>query len=646
MNRPYEPIAASTAPGLSWGEWNQRWLARRFAQLAECLLAQESTAAPADDDNTAFESAHQRLVRLFGLSTFESDVLLLAAGAECDNSLRQALAQAEGTAAPAPGVPFALALAQLPDAHWDALSPLAPLRHWQLLRVNSEAGLGQCRLRIDERVLHHLTGVAAFDERLHGLARLLNSEPALPLGAAENATAEHLADALAAQAHALVLLNVPAHQAPQRRAARTLVLSALQRLPLHALWVDCGALDGDARWLADTARALDREAALSGAAVVLASAAHAHDTSDAGALVLRLLSQLRSPVVMLGPMSAAELAELPERHCWRCTVPQPAAALAGTTPALQRALQQFQVDNDTLAQALSELPEAPTPEHETALWQALRQASRGGLDTLAQRIESHTRLQDLVLPAAALDTLQSITLQLRHRAQVHNDWGFAQAGSRGLGLAALFAGDSGTGKTYAAEAVANEAGLDLYRVDLALTVSKYIGETEKNLRRLFDAAESSGAVLLFDEADALFGKRSDVKDSHDRYANIEVSYLLQRMESYRGLAVLTTNLKSALDRAFLRRLRFVVNFPFPDEAAREALWRRQFPPRAPLAADIDWRALARLHLTGGHIHAVALNGAFRAAAQGSAIGQQHLMDAARAEYLKLERSFGTAGVMP
>jgi SpoVK/Ycf46/Vps4 family AAA+-type ATPase len=219
---------------------------------------------------------------------------------------------------------------------------------------------------------------------------------------------------------------------------------------------------------------------------------------------------------------------------------------------------------------------------------------------------------------------------------VHVDWGFGAGSGRGLGIAALFAGDSGTGKTFAAEALANAAGLDLYRIDLATVVSKYIGETEKNLQRVFDAAEASGAVLLFDEADALFGKRSEVKDSHDRYANIEVAYLLQRIEAYRGLAILTTNLKSAIDRAFLRRLRFVVQFPFPDDAARAAIWRRQFPPRAPLG-EIDVAALARLQLAGGHIRSVALNAAFRAAEAGTPIGHRLLLDAARTEFAKLER---------
>ena len=170
---------------------------------------------------------------------------------------------------------------------------------------------------------------------------------------------------------------------------------------------------------------------------------------------------------------------------------------------------------------------------------------------------------------------------MRHRAKVYDEWGFAEQSNRGLGLSALFSGPSGTGKTLAAEILANELRLDLFRIDLSAVVSKYIGETEKNLRRVFDAAEEGGAVLLFDEADALFGKRSEVKDSHDRYANVEVSYLLQRMEAYRGLAILTTNMKEALDPAFLRRLRFVVQFPFPDQAHRAEIWRRIFPAKTP-----------------------------------------------------------------
>jgi SpoVK/Ycf46/Vps4 family AAA+-type ATPase len=221
-------------------------------------------------------------------------------------------------------------------------------------------------------------------------------------------------------------------------------------------------------------------------------------------------------------------------------------------------------------------------------------------------------------------------MHVRRRTQVYESWGFGRNGARGLGVSALFAGESGTGKTLAAEVLAAELHLDLYRIDLSAVVSKYIGETEKNLRRVFDAAEDGGAVLLFDEADALFGKRSEVRDSHDRYANIEVSYLLQRMEAYRGLAILTTNLKSALDPAFQRRLRFIVHFPFPDAGQREAIWQRAIPPGAPTAG-LDVRKLARLHVTGGGIRNIALNAAFLAADTGEPIGMGHLLAAARAE---------------
>jgi len=195
----------------------------------------------------------------------------------------------------------------------------------------------------------------------------------------------------------------------------------------------------------------------------------------------------------------------------------------------------------------------------------------------------------------------------------------------------------------ASEVLANELRLDLYRIDLSRVVSKYIGETEKNLSRVFDAAEEGGAILLFDEADALFGKRSDVKDSHDRYANIEVSYLLQRMEAYRGLAVLTTNRKEALDTAFLRRIRFSVEFPFPDAAHREEIWRRVFPKQTP-TQDLRPDRLARLNAAGGNIHNIALGAAFLAADASEPVGMSHLLTAARHEFAKLERPLADSEV--
>ncbi|HSU19817.1 MAG TPA: ATP-binding protein, partial [Acidobacteriaceae bacterium] len=231
--------------------------------------------------------------------------------------------------------------------------------------------------------------------------------------------------------------------------------------------------------------------------------------------------------------------------------------------------------------------------------------------------------------------LQRIAIHVRQRARVYESWGFELKGSRGLGISALFAGPSGTGKTMAAEVLARELHLDLFRIDLSQVVSKYIGETEKNLSRVFDAADQGATILLFDEADALFGRRSEVKDSHDRYANVEVSYLLQRMEAYRGLAILTTNRKSALDPAFLRRIRFVVDFQFPEAAQRVEIWRRVFPSQTPIE-QIDIEKLGRLRVSGAHIHNIALSAAFLAADAGQPVRMEHIVNAAREEFAKLE----------
>jgi SpoVK/Ycf46/Vps4 family AAA+-type ATPase len=276
-------------------------------------------------------------------------------------------------------------------------------------------------------------------------------------------------------------------------------------------------------------------------------------------------------------------------------------------------------------------------------WQAGMEEARVGMDELGRRIEPEAGWDDLVLHERQTSVLREIVAHVRQRATVHQEWGFAGTLRRGLGVTAMFAGGSGTGKTLAAEVMAKELGLDLFIVDLSQVVSKYIGETEKNLRRVFDAAERGGALLLFDEADALFGKRSEVKDSHDRYANLEVSYLLMRMEAYRGLAILTTNMKKALDTAFLRRIRFVVDFPFPGEHERAEIWRRVLPSQAPVK-DIDPRLLAQLTVAGGSIRNIALSGAFLAAEEGDRLQMRHMMAAARTEYLKLERSLTPAEV--
>ena len=268
---------------------------------------------------------------------------------------------------------------------------------------------------------------------------------------------------------------------------------------------------------------------------------------------------------------------------------------------------------------------------------AVRATARAEAPSAVRPLELTFGWNDIVLPDAVMAQLRVIPGHVRHAGRVLDDWNYKQRVPYGQGVAALFAGPSGCGKTMMAQILARDLDVECFQIDLSKTISKYIGETEKNLDRAFDAAERASAVLLFDEADALFGKRTEVKDAHDRYANVEVAYLLQRMEAYEGLAILTTNMKQNLDQAFLRRLRFVIDFPIPNPADRERIWRRAFPREAPLEEDVDMTFLARrLNLTGGHIQQIALRAAFAAAAADEErIAMHHVVEATRQELIKL-----------
>ena len=292
-----------------------------------------------------------------------------------------------------------------------------------------------------------------------------------------------------------------------------------------------------------------------------------------------------------------------------------------------------QIARTTLAELRDESGRIGRAELSLQLWDACLIATRPKLDALAHRLEPKATWDDIVLPAEEVELLHHIANQVRQRNKVYDDWGFRRKMSYGLSINALFAGESGTGKTMAAEVIANELRLNLYRIDLSAVVSKYIGETEKNLSRLFDAAEGNGIVLFFDEADAIFGKRSEVKDAHDRYANIEINYLLQRMETYSGLAILATNMKSALDSAFMRRLRFIVNFPKPGAAERKQIWQKAFTPQVPLEG-LDYDRLADFNFTGGDICSIVLNASFLAAQAGTPVTMPLILKATRLEYGK------------
>jgi ATP-dependent 26S proteasome regulatory subunit len=274
--------------------------------------------------------------------------------------------------------------------------------------------------------------------------------------------------------------------------------------------------------------------------------------------------------------------------------------------------------------------------HKEDLYAACRQQSNHKLNQLASKITPRYVWADIVLPKDQLNQLREVCSYVKYHHVVYEEWGFEHKLSLGKGLNVLFAGPSGTGKTMAAEIMANELGLDLYRIDLATVVSKYIGETEKNLDRIFKEAQDSNSILFFDEADAIFGKRSEVRDSHDRYANIEIAYLLQKMEEYQGIVILATNLRKNLDEAFVRRMHFGVEFPSPEEADRYRIWQKAFPEAAPLSQDIDLAFMARrFKITGGNIKNIALSAAFLGAEHSGMVTMEHLIRATKREYQKM-----------
>jgi SpoVK/Ycf46/Vps4 family AAA+-type ATPase len=270
------------------------------------------------------------------------------------------------------------------------------------------------------------------------------------------------------------------------------------------------------------------------------------------------------------------------------------------------------------------------------LYNGCRAQSNQKLTALAKRIKPKYRWDDLILPKEKKEQLEEVKNYIKNKGVVYHDWGFDNKLSLGKGLDILFSGASGTGKTMAAEVIASKLGLDLYKIDLSMVVSKYIGETEKNLNRIFKEAEQSNAILFFDEADALFGKRSEVRDSHDRYANIEISYLLQKMEENEGIVIMATNLSQNIDDAFMRRMHFNVEFPFPEEEYRYKIWRSLFPKEAPIADDIEFEFLAkRFKLAGGNIKNIVVNAAFLAAEESGVIGMEHVIKAAKREFQKI-----------
>ena len=670
---PPPTLALVTPPPPAQTAQRRGWFGRAKAPVAPMLAlpapTQPTTAATNGDlaeyarqmaEAETKEDALPALIMLgqrLQLTRFEREVLLLCVAMELDTRVASLCARAQDdTNKPYPT--FALALALFDEPSWDMVSPERPLRYWRLIEINQSAAqpLTTSPLRAEERVVNYVKGLNYLDDRLAALVGSLEINEQEDLPPSQQLIVEQIVRSWrqsVAASSTLPVIQLPGADVPSKQAV---AYQAAASLGHHLYRVPAELLPAQSSDIELFARLWQRESLLLPLALYLdlQDIDHASANEATALLANRFLARsdgifflgVREMWPRAGRLSLAFDVTKPtveeQASAWAKSLGQKADDQPGILAA------QFNLNLATIHRiAAVELGEPDDTQMPLAdrLWNACLVNARPSMDTLAQRLALKATWNDLVLPAEETGVLHQLAAQVQQRNTVYEQWGFADKMNRGLGINALFAGQSGTGKTMAAEVIANSLNLNLYRIDLSAVVSKYIGETEKNLRRLFDAAEDGGAILFFDEADALFGKRSEVKDSHDRYANIEVSYLLQRMEAYRGLAILATNLKTALDTAFLRRLRFIVSFPFPGIAERKRIWQNVFPSgndRYTPVDTLDYDRLARLSLTGGSIHNVALNAAFMAAHARSKVNMELLMNAARSEYRKLERPINEA----
>ncbi|WP_446745331.1 ATP-binding protein [Silvibacterium acidisoli] len=611
-------------------------LERVYRMLADASGALKGEAGSLSSTGPCHALEH--VERAFALSRFERDLLLLCAGASLESRFAAAcsvLHQCKEAAWPTLG----LALSTLEEPHWSAISRARPLRYWKLIEVGS-GPLLQAPLRIDERLLQFLMDVPAVEERLEAVVRPMEMEAAT--GSAHEQVRAALAHWRTSRGTPVLLISSASS------VRRAFFLEMCRAAGCEPYMLRASSIPAAAAERELLARIWTREYALTGKALFVRA-----DESENVRHLESFFEMVDAPVaVEVQPGSAEEHLEglrltlrassaTERRKLWVAEL-GPAAA-AQMNGSLDRIVDQFQLDAQAIRHSVSAALRENDGDVAAKLWTICRQHSRRALDHVAQRLEPRTAWQDLVLPPQQTEMLRQVAIHVRRRATVNEAWGFAGRYERGLGLCVLLSGPTGTGKTMAAETIAGELDLDLYRVDLSCVVSKYIGETEKNLRRIFDAAEESSAILLFDEADAIFGKRSEVHDSHDRYANLEISYLLQRIEAYRGIAILTTNMQHALDSAFTRRIRFIVNFPFPDPAARRRIWEGIYPAQAP-RGEIDYEKLAQLNVSGGVIRNIAMHAAYLAADDHDAIQMAHLLTAARTEYSKMNRLLTAAEI--
>jgi SpoVK/Ycf46/Vps4 family AAA+-type ATPase len=611
----------------------------------------------------------ERLSRLFLLSGFEQEALMVCLAPELDLRYERLYAYLQDDATRRrPTVELVLRLLgptlEARVAARRALGPGGTLFKAGILALSDEAAaqwplLGR-PLRVDDRIVEYLLGSDRLDERLVPFTELYppagdGDAPGLPDGLIEGLVRLARASRDSGTAGPVIYLQGPTGTA---KVATARALCGIAGLPL--LVVDLGAMLESDRTTSLLETAI-REAMLQGAALAIDGfgrlLAREQELRALRNSLRRLLARCHGITFLLGEARWEPASWLPGANPLRVELQSagPAARsrlwrkkLESLLPAEEATelAARYRLDGDAIdavaaaarSRALGRGDGRAVPEDYRAAAKAI---AAPPMDDLARRVEPRYGWDDIVLPPDSLAQLHELCERAQHHEMVLEKWGFGRKHARRAGLTGLFVGQPGTGKTMAAEIIAGELGLDLYRIDLSSVVSKYIGETEKNLERIFRAADQGDALLLFDEADALFGKRSEVRDAHDRYANVEVAYLLQRLEAYEGIALLTSNLRGNIDEAFMRRLDYVLEFPMPEEAERLAIWRRALPQEAPLAPDVDLAFLARkFKLAGGHIRNIALTAAFLAAAEGGVIAMKHLVRATRREHQKLGKLIG------
>jgi SpoVK/Ycf46/Vps4 family AAA+-type ATPase len=610
----------------------------------------------------------ERLRELFELTPFDIDALLVCMAVELDLRYEKLYGYLQDDVTKKkPSVElllnlFAPSFGSSVSAR-QRLSAEAPLLRFRLLELVEDPShlptpLLSRFVKVDDRVVQYLLGAKGVDERIRAFVELMDCNDgleSLPVDDELKQGLMRLAVSTSLSQSVVIHLKGPtvtdkqgAAQAVCHHKNQGLLMADLEHLAAESETV-----------FAKNLVLIYREARLLRSAVFWKGVDSLQSEQRRGMLhgFIRSLKQGSSMVFLdgdLGPESAHAL-----RETTYFTVPMTRPSFIQRAALWRTALEKYDSDIETnditelsvkFKLSLSQIRNAAATAGNLALWrgqnaeritirdlyEACRTHSNQKLSSLAHKIPTKYRWEDIVLPQDRTEQLREICNHVKYRDRVYSEWGFDKKLAMGKGLCVLFAGPSGTGKTMSADIIAGELGLDLYKIDLSNVVSKYIGETEKNLSRIFDEAETSNAILFFDEADALFGKRSEVKDSHDRYANIETGYLLQRMEEHEGIVILASNFRKNMDEAFVRRLHFTVEFPFPNEEDRRRIWESVWPEAAPRDPDLDLAFLARrFQMTGGNIRNIALSAAFLAADDDGVVGMRHLIRATQREYQKM-----------